>query len=90
VAEALKGAVTLVVVADQVAADAVLVDQADVDPAAGADKVADAVLVDKADVDPVVLAAEALVGLVDVVRAENAVDDDQDVTKKTQVSSNAL
>jgi hypothetical protein len=76
VAEALKGAVTLVVVADQVAA--------------GADKVADAVLVDKADVDPVVLAAEALVGLVDVVRAENAVDDDQDVTKKTQVSSNAL
>ena len=75
-AEALKGAVTLVVVADQVAA--------------GADKVADAVLVDKADVDPVVLAAEALVGLVDVVRAENAVDDDQDVTKKTQVSSNAL
>ena len=69
-AEALKGAVTLVVVADQVAADAVLVDQA--------------------DVDPVVLAAEALVGLVDVVRAENAVDDDQDVTKKTQVSSNAL
>jgi hypothetical protein len=56
---------------------------------AGADKAAVAVLVDQADVDQVVLAVEAQVAPVDVVRAENAVDDDQDVTKKTQVSSNA-
>jgi hypothetical protein len=69
------------VVADQAVAD--------VDPVAGADKAAVAVLVDQADVDQVVLAVEAQVAPVDVVRAENAVDDDQDVTKKTQVSSNA-
>jgi hypothetical protein len=54
-----------------------------------ADQAAVAVLVDQADVDQVVLAVEAQVAPVDVVRAENAVDDDQDVTKKTQVSSNA-
>jgi hypothetical protein len=57
---------------------------------AGADKAAVAVLVDQADADQVVLAVEAQVAPVDVVRAENVVDDDQDVTKKTQVSSNAL
>jgi hypothetical protein len=65
--------VTLVVVADLVA-DAVLVDQADVDPVAVADKAAVVVLVGQAD--------EA--------RAENAAVDVHDVTKKTQVSSNAL
>ena len=51
---------------------------ADVVPVDQADKVAVAVLVDQA------------VKVVDVVPAENAEVVDQDVTKKTQVSSNAL
>lgn len=59
-----------------------------------ADLVADAVLVDQADVDPVAVADKAavvvLVGQADEARAENAVVDVHDVTKRTQVSSNAL
>jgi hypothetical protein len=77
---------------------------ADVVPVDQADKVAVAVLVDQAAVAvkaaavvvvPVDQAAVAVlvdqaVKVVDVVPAENAEVVDQDVTKKTQVSSNAL